>query len=1239
MAGSFSIGDVPLFGHNLVGASAGTGKTYAIAMLFVRLLVEARLPPSGILVVTFTEAATAELRDRVRASIREGLEIATGNPREPVDPTLKAIVERAGDGAAERLRAALYEFDQAAISTIHGFCQRTLMEQAFQSDVTFNSELFGDARPLIDDLVLDYWARELSAATPELVMYLRRQNFTPRSARSLAYTALRQPDTRILPEHAPRVTPLDPSQVWPLFERVRQIWQHPDVDVGALIRGSKVNKRRYTGRNTLRWLEQVNELFCFPTRPLLRLPPSLERFGSEVLRGDGGADIADEPVFFACEALWREQARAEAFLDSQAMEFKLRLIAFLRSELPRTTKRQNRLSFDDLLQRLREALAPPRGQALAQNLRERYPAALIDEFQDTDPVQYSIFEQIYRDSDGSLFLIGDPKQAIYSFRGADVLTYLRAEAATPSARRHTMTVNYRSDPSLLSALNTLFARQRRPFLDEQIPYQPVSARPGRKDALRAADGTSLSTLEILFVDEQLDPDTKLDPRWYGHELPRRVAREIADLLLSGARIDERALGPADVAVLTRTNDQAFQVQSALRELDVPAVVLGDKTVYRSTEAHELERLLRAIVEPSNAGLVKAALATELLGVSAPEICALEHDDSQWEAWLGDFRAWNTVWSQIGFVQMFRALMTRRFIQERLLKLNDGERRMTNLLHLAELLHSAAVRSHLGPTGLLAFLSQQIRREAFGVEADAEQIRLESDARAVKITTMHKSKGLEYPVVFCPYLWGAMLRHPNDTSPRFHLPDGDIALDLGSSEREENQARAEREVYAENLRLAYVALTRARHRCTLVWGKIGTYASSPLGYLLHPIERGSLDFLDAPAANDTADAARSEGEAPAADVTRQQQHLRGLSSADMLAELERLSQCREIVLRRIPPQTPPGPGLARPYTSRGLEHRAATARIDHRFRTSSFSALTTSSEVLGRHATGAAELLPDHDVAPDDELSQAPPQPDTPLVLADFPRGAKAGSFFHELFEHSDFTAPRPAPLLDLAREKLAVYRFPVEPWEQRVCRGIWSVLDTPLAEHTGASPLELGKVPLARRLNELEFCLPVLERGKPAGAREHALDAGRLARVFRQHPSPALPASYAEALATLDFVPLVGFLRGYIDLVVMHEGRYFVFDYKTNHLGDTAADYGPAGLAEGMRHGHYFLQYHLYALAVHRYLARRLADYRYDSHFGGVYYLFIKGMHPELGASGVFYEKPPLERLMALSELLELSWS
>jgi exodeoxyribonuclease V beta subunit len=555
--------------------------------------------------------------------------------------------------------------------------------------------------------------------------------------------------------------------------------------------------------------------------------------------------------------------------------------------------------------------------------------------------------------------------------------------------------------------------------------------------------------------------------------------------------------------------------------------------------------------------------------------------------------------------MMRVLMSRSGIQKRLLALGDGERRMTNLLQLIELLHAASVRGHLGPSGLFTFLGQQRRRDAVGMEAESAQIRLESDAEAVKITTMHKSKGLEYPVVYCPYLWhGTLLHQSDEQAPKLHTDEGKLVLDIGSSEQKEHLTRARWEQFAENLRLLYVALTRARHRCTVVWGRINKFDTSALGYLLHP-----PPALAAPPA--------------VAEISAQ---LLSLDDSALLRDLERHALAAPITVRRALVAAAE-PLWQVPEPIERLEHRRPTHRIDHRFRTSSFSALT--SHAPSTH--GIEEQIKDHD-AVGIPLPTAPSNAAATLRLAEFPRGAKAGSFFHDVLEHLDFKSPRPGPLVQMVEMRLASYRYPVDTWRDRVCEQIHAVLDTPLSPGAGQAPLRLSEIALGDRLSELEFCLPVTGRGAADDA--GSLNAADLGAIFSRHPSEVLPQRYADLVSRLGFVPLRGFLRGYIDLVFRHDGRYYLADYKANHLGVHASDYAAEALGAAMLRGQYFLQYHLYTLALHRYLGQRVPGYRFEQHFGGVFYLFIKGMGPELGSSGVFFEKPPLSRLAALSDLV-----
>ncbi|MEO8178927.1 MAG: exodeoxyribonuclease V subunit beta [Deltaproteobacteria bacterium] len=1209
----FSVAEIPLWGRSLVDASAGTGKTYAIATLFLRLLLETERHPSQLLVVTFTEAATAELKDRIRARLREGLAALAAPGLDRHDPIVVGILTRAGDRSRvkRRLEQALYEFDDVEISTIHGFCQRALMERALGSDITYGSELFGDARPWIDEIIMDFWARQASVAAPEFLAYLRRESskkFDLLAARRLAYSVQRAPLVQIVPA-GPSTDPPDFARFVRQYEQTAAVWRRHDAV--ALILGSSVKKTTYNRNHTPRWAGKLSVFFKRePELSFLELPDCFDRFCSARLSAAGGGALSSHELVQACDALLDEHQRLLALLEAEVLRFKLALLDYVKSELPRRSAEQRQLSFDDLLSRLHAALEGPAGAQLGRVIRERYPAALIDEFQDTDPIQLGIFERIYAAPNTSLFLIGDPKQAIYSFRGADVFSYVHAARDTAAERHYTMTTNYRSDPSLVSAVNHLFQSCPHPFLLDDIQFQPVNPRPGALDVLSRRDGSNGSGLEILLAES--GSSEALSAEWVASELPALIAREVRATLAGAVTTSAGPLRPGDIAVLTRTNDQAFQIQAALRELQVVSVVLGDKSVYDSAEALDLERVLRAVIEPTNARLIRAALTTDLVGLNANQLAALDEDDSEWESWLGAFQGFGSIWAQTGFVHMCRQILSRHGLQERLLGLVDGERRMTNLLQLIELLHEAGVRGHLGPSGVVHFLVRQRRGEQIGMEAEAAQIRLESDADAVKITTMHRSKGLEYPVVYCPYLWyGTLLFQSDEQAPKVHTSDGRLVMDLGSPEQAEHVARANFEVFAENLRLAYVALTRAQHRCTVVWGRIQRwYASSSLGYLLHP-----------PPAT---------GSVP--DVPLIKAHLLELGDAALEAELERHAASAPIWWRSAQPApTEPVPAVAEPSTPR-LGPRVAERRIDDRHRISSFSALT--SHAAAQLPDQAEEQLRDHDArtstpAASGELLELGPT----LALKDFPRGAKAGSFFHDVLEHYDFTSPRPGLLEELVTTRLTEYRYPIETWRDRVCEHLYAVLDTPLASADPSAPVRLSEVPLGARLTELEFCVPV---GQRAGGREpRALSAKDLARVFREHPSSELADEYAAWVSRLNFVPLRGYLRGFIDLVFRHGERYFVVDYKANHLGDHAANYRPSALSEAMLRGQYFLQYHLYALALHRYLGRRVRGYEYARHFGGVYYLFIKGMRPDLGSSGVFFEKPPLARLEALSQLLE----
>jgi len=1196
---------VPLAGTTLIEASAGTGKTFAIAMLFLRQLLEQHLPVSQILVVTYTRAATAELRDRIRRRLLEAVATIDGAS---VDAPLDALVaarRQNGELAADRvwLLQAVRDFDQAAILTIHAFCQQTLGEHAFESNAPFALELSENQAPLLREVTLDYWARAVYDADRDLVAALRRDSQGPDKLTLLAGKAVREPHMPVLPDAPTRSMPASEA-----FETARataaQLWRAERESILALLCDAGLRRGSYPlDKVRGEWAAVLDGL---DTVPIGELPAWVRKLTpSELAAKVNKGGRAPKHAFFGAIAALCDAADAlNVALEQRVLALRRGLVDYARDQVLRRRRERGVHSFDDLLHQLGDALAGANGAALAGAVRERYPAALIDEFQDTDPVQYGIFRRIY-DCSGSLFLIGDPKQAIYSFRGADVFAYMQA-ARLAGESVYTLDVNYRTDPGLLQALSTLFGRAHRPFLFREIQFEPVRAQPEAREQLAPAD----AALQLLFVprDARTVDKKQITVEWGEQHMPRHVAGEIVHLLHSGARIDGERIEPRHVAVLCRTNAQAKETQQRLAELGVPTVLEGDSSVFDSDTAEELVRVLWAVAEPADQRKLGAALASSILGVDGEALHRMRGDDAGLEPWLERLARWNQIWHERGFVQMMHRLIDEAAVQPRLLSRVSGERRLTDLLHLTELLHEASAQHHLGPLSLLHWFAL-MRSDAEAratIAADSEQMRLEHDEHAVRLTTVHRSKGLEYPIVFCPFMWKVF--GGNEKDARFHdRADGDrVKLDLGSEAHAEHKRAAEREELAESLRLLYVALTRAKHRCYVVWGRFYRSGFSPLGYLLHP--------------NPPSDAEPDSVE----------QRLSVLTDAQLRAELDALCAPSggSIAVRELRFDAPERHVIAEPA---GGNPCARTARRRHApwARMTSFSRLT--AEAVQQTASDHAADAPDHDQSVLDGAATdaAVPADAAPkVVLHAFPSGARPGTLIHAIYEHVDFERTDPGELQAQADRFLALYGVDAALHRDALVLGLTQTLRTPL--DTRDPPLTLGAITRAQRVDELEFTLSTSADGPIA--------ADRLAQAFARHAAPTCDPGYAERLHALGFIPPASFVKGFMDLVFRHDGRFYVADYKSNHLGDRAADYAPARLVRSMREHHYYLQYHLYTLALHRWLAVRVRDYDYDRHFGGAYYLYVRGMSPEHApGTGVFFDRPPRALVEALAEALGAS--
>jgi exodeoxyribonuclease V beta subunit len=835
---------VDLSGPHLIEASAGTGKTYAIALLYLRILVELKLEPKQILVVTFTEAATKELRGRIRQRIREALDVFDGISSE--DPLLHQLCDNANglwsDTAAIRdiLDRALKSFDTAAIFTIHGFCLRALQENAFESGSRYDTELVTDQTGLLREVVDDFWRRSFFSDTAHLLAFALKKKYSVDSLRAFAQGMTGNPKLKIIPEcSSEQIAGLD-GDCLSLFGAIHKMWTDYKLEIVDLLSRDEGLSRSadYYKVTLLPDLFSKMDRFVAGANPY-DLPAEFSKFtASGIIQGKKpkGTELR-HPFFELCDELQQKALKRLRLFCGE-------LIAYGNEQLPVRKQQYNIRFFSDLLNDLYGALCSDSGAAFAAKLRTSYQAALIDEFQDTDPVQYDIFKKIYADTPLPLFLIGDPKQAIYSFRGADIFAYIQASMDVKAGSRFTLTSNWRSTPDLLAAFNRIFAEERKPFIYDQIDYHPVASGREAGKKLTLTDGAA-APMQIRLL-----PADDLTVTRANELLPKAVAAEISRLLREGAA-DRAMIGaepvlPADIAVIVRSHRQASSIRDALSPLGIPCVVRSDMTIFATDEAREVCTLLQGLLNPGSEPRVRAALVTDILGRSGSDIAVLLDDEQAWDQCLERFRDYHQAWHDRGFMVMTRLLMEREGVRGRLLRYPDGERRLTNLLHCFEVIHGKAHERGIGMEGLVTWFSERVSAKE---KKEEHEIRLETDEKAVKILTVHVSKGLEYPIVFCPYMWTGIIG--SDEVATFHEGTA-MVKDYGSDEFDLHKDWAEKEQLAESLRLLYVAVTRAKYRCYLYGGKVKSSSvtsrpqTSPIAYLFHasPETRSAENLVSA-----------------------------------------------------------------------------------------------------------------------------------------------------------------------------------------------------------------------------------------------------------------------------------------------------------------------------------------------------------------------------------------------------------
>ncbi|HEM8614296.1 TPA: exodeoxyribonuclease V subunit beta [Citrobacter amalonaticus] len=1159
---------LPLTGERLIEASAGTGKTFTIAALYLRLLLglggssafPRPLTVEELLVVTFTEAATEELRGRIRSNIHE-LRIAC--LRESTDNPLYArLLDEIDDKkqAAQWLLLAERQMDEAAVFTIHGFCQRMLSLNAFESGMLFEQQLIEDESLLRYQACADFWRRHCYPLPREIAQVVFETWKGPQ--------ALLADINRYLQGEAPVIKAPPPDdetlasrhqQIVQRINALKQQWCDAVGELEGLIEASGIDRRKFNRGNQGKWIEKISAWAQSATQSY-QLPEALEKFSQRFLedRTKEGGVVPQHPLFVAIDELLAEPLTLRDLMITRAL-------AEIRETVAKEKRRRGELGFDDMLSRLDSALRSESGDALAAAIRTRFPVAMIDEFQDTDPQQYRIFRRIWQHQpDTALLLIGDPKQAIYAFRGADIFTYMKARSEVSA--HYTLDTNWRSAPGMVNSVNRLFGLMDDAFMFREIPFQPVKYAEKNQSLRFEFYGETQPAMTMWLMEGE-----SCGIGDYQSYMAQVCAAQIRDWLKAGlcgeamliSGHDARPVSAADISVLVRSRQEAALVRDALTQLAIPSVYLSNRdSVFETLEAQEMLWLLQAVMAPEKENTLRSALAASMMGLNARDIDMLNGNENAWDRVVDEFVGYRQIWQKRGVMPMLRALMSARQIAENLLATAGGERRLTDILHISELLQEAASQLE-SEHALVRWLSQHILEP--DSNASSQQMRLESDSHLVQIVTIHKSKGLEYPLVWLPFITNFRVQ-----DQAFYHDRNSFEAVLDLSEADESVALAEAERLAEDLRLLYVALTRSVWHCSLG---------------VAPLVRRRGDK-------------KGDTDVHQSALGRLLQKGEPMDAAGLRSAIDAV--CDENIVCRIPDAVSMEPLPGTVASEASLNARRVQRTPGDNWRVTSYSGLQQRGHGI------AQDLMPrlDIDATGVGEVVEEPE-----LTPHQFPRGASPGTFLHSLFEDLDFTQPVEAAWV---QEKLELGGYDAD-WEPVITAWVTAILHAPLNE-TGVS---LSQLSAREKQVEMEFYLPISQ----------PLIAENLDALIRQFD----PLS--AGCPPLEFTQVRGMLKGFIDLVFRHNGRYYLLDYKSNWLGENSAAYTPEAMAAAMQAHRYDLQYQLYTLALHRYLRHRIADYDYERHFGGVIYLFLRGVDSKQPQQGIYTTRPAGELITRMDEM------
>ena len=1190
---------LPLNQISLIEASAGTGKTYTIGSLYLRLLLKAGennfsrpLNVEEILVVTFTDMATEELKKKIRERITDAIDKLTAFAETKDksafknDEFLTALCQDLNIfEAIHRLKLADQNMDLAAIYTIHGFCRRMLMQYAFHSGIHFNLELIKDQSDLLVRFANEFWREHFYPLPFEMADFIANELGSPDYVLSLLESNLGKNlivDLENQQALSISITEFLHQYLGEYFKDIKALkrfWLESAGKISELIteelnkdyakgEPKSLSRRSYNTSRLAKWIDQVNAWANDPRDYVLN-ETLMSYFTQSALgeKGEEGASPFIAPIFAELEE------RASALMSQDLLR---RVILYhyrqgLQQKLLDYKLNHQEKSFDDLLRLFCEALQGPQGNELAEMIRFQYPFAMIDEFQDTDSQQYAIFSKIYRDNpekNTGFIMIGDPKQAIYRFRGADIFTYLKASNEAQS--RFELTKNYRSEKHLVDGVNALFDFPQSPFIYQNINFTAVDSR---DDHLRFYLNGKAEPAYRFYLTES-DKVNKT-------EMAKICAISIQHWLKSAAENQAvfqnedtcKTLQAANIAVLVRDKNEAALVKNELQKLGIASVYLSDQSsVFDSHVAVELLRILKACLNVAERPILNA-IATALFGLNAADIHQIQQNEADWQRWADSFAQYQQTWQRQGILAMLHQILLEQGISERLLSQATGERDLTDFLHLAEILQQAATL-HESEAALLSWFEKQIQGEG----RQEAQIRLESERQLVKIVSIHKSKGLEYDLVWLPFLAvPSKIPTAGDMNVYYSKERDETLWDMENR----NLNALYEETFAEELRLLYVALTRAKYQMAFALPAQFDKKWNALHYVLSQGEIGKEIALSAPKNTETL----------------------------LQTFKEKMQDNVEICTK---PNLKALPALSTNTKNDELKAAEFTGNIEQDWRITSFTSIEQGHRRQNYFTESAGKKhavfddAKDYDSQNSIEISTALLNENESNIL-DLPRGKQVGTALHRHFENCYFSDLANTEEIDKLRQSLQLdktFTEPLQNWLQKISH-------TPLSNEIG---IALADLAIKDCIKEMPFYLAI---------REH-FDVAAFNRALKAHHH--LPSE------PLQFEKIQGMVRGSIDLVFRHNGKYYLVDYKSNFLGSTLADYNQEALKKEMLHSHYDWQYLIYTLALHRYLQSVVPHYDYARDFGGVFYLFLRGMNGD-PQSGVFYDRPSVELITELDRV------